>query len=83
MTDRGVELERLMEVPFFRGLPQWALVRVAEQAGENRLAAGTVILHQHDAASDVHFLLHGAVQVLMRPGDPQVPPRRVRPPGLL
>jgi CRP-like cAMP-binding protein len=66
ITDRGVELERLMEVPFFRHLPQWALVRVAERAREDRLAAGRVILHQHDTASEVHFLLHGAVQVLMR-----------------
>jgi CRP-like cAMP-binding protein len=69
MADRAVELERLMEVPFLRGLPQWALVEVAKQAREDRLVAGTVILRQHDAARDVHFLLRGAVQILMQVAD--------------
>ncbi len=83
MAERGVELERMMEVPFFRGLPQWALVELAEQAREDRLVAGTVILHQHDAARDVHFLLHGAVQILMQVADKDLLFAVLREPGQL
>jgi CRP-like cAMP-binding protein len=83
MADQGVELERLMEVPFLRGLPQWALVEVAKQALEDHLAAGTVILRQHDAARDVHFLLHGAVQVLMQVAEKDLLFAVLREPGQL
>jgi CRP-like cAMP-binding protein len=60
------ELERL---PFFAGLPRWALERLAEAAHEEQVAAGRTVLHQHDRVRAVHFLVDGALQILVRVGD--------------
>lgn len=59
-------LERL---PFFGGLPRWALVRLAEAAREENLPAGRTVLHQHDRTRTVHLLLAGALQIYVRVGD--------------
>jgi CRP-like cAMP-binding protein len=61
-----VVLERL---PFFAGLPPWALEHLAGVAREERLPAGRVLLHQHDRVRTVQFLLEGALQILVRVGD--------------
>ena len=59
-------LERL---PFFGGLPRWALVRLAEAAREENLPAGRTVLHQHDRTRTVHLLVAGALQIYVRVGD--------------
>jgi CRP-like cAMP-binding protein len=59
-------LERL---PFFGGLPRWALARLAEAAREEQLPTGQTVLHQHDRTRSVHFLLAGALQIYVRVGD--------------
>ena len=59
-------LERL---PFFGGLPQWALVRLVEAAREEQLPAGRTVLHQHDRTRTVHLLLAGTLQIYVRVGD--------------
>ena len=61
-----VGLERL---PFFGGLPWWALVRLAEAAQEEELPAGRTVLHQHNRTQTVHLLLAGALQIYVRVGD--------------
>ena len=38
----------LKRLPFFGGLPRWALVRLAEAEQEEELPAGRTVLHQHD-----------------------------------
>ena len=60
------DLERL---PFFGGLPQWALVRLVEAAREEQLPAGRTVLHQHDRTRTVHLLLAGTLQIYVRVGD--------------
>jgi CRP-like cAMP-binding protein len=61
-----VPVERLSEIPFFQGLPAWALRRVAAAASERALEATAVILRQHDEVRDVFFLRSGSVQFLLR-----------------
>ena len=64
-----MELARLARLSFFQGMPQWALVRLAEAAREEQLPAGRTVLHQHDRTRTVHFLLAGALQIYVRVGD--------------
>jgi CRP-like cAMP-binding protein len=59
-------LERL---PFFAGLPRWALDLLAAAAREEQVAAGRTLLHQHDRVRTVQFLVDGALQILVRVGD--------------
>jgi CRP-like cAMP-binding protein len=64
-----VELARLARLPFFQGMPQWALIRLAEAAAEEQLPAGGIVVRQSDRARAVHFLVAGSVQILLRVGD--------------
>jgi CRP-like cAMP-binding protein len=64
-----MELARLAQLSFFQGMPQWALVRLAEAAAEEQLPAGGMLLRQADRARAVHFLLVGSVQILLRVGE--------------
>jgi CRP-like cAMP-binding protein len=59
-------LERLA---FFAGLPRWALEALAGAAREEEAPAGRTVLHQHDRVGTVHFLIDGALQILVRVGD--------------
>ena len=59
-------LERLA---FFAGLPGWALEALAGAAREEEAPAGRTVLHQHDRVGTVHFLIDGALQILVRVGD--------------
>lgn len=61
-----VSVERLSQVGFFRGLPPWALRQFAEAAGEKQLATNEFVVHQHDEAHTVFFLLAGSVQFFIR-----------------
>jgi len=63
-----VELLRLAGIPILRGLPQWALVRLAATATEADLPAGRLVVQQYDRARAVHVLTAGSVQVLIRVG---------------
>lgn len=76
-------LARLAEIPFFQGLPQWALVRVAESAEENEVPAGHDIVRQYDRARAIHFLVSGSVQVLIRVGSEDMLVGVLRQPGEL
>jgi CRP-like cAMP-binding protein len=59
-------LERLA---FFAGLPRWALEALAGAAREEEAPAGRTVLHQYDRVGTVHFLIDGALQILVRVGD--------------
>jgi CRP-like cAMP-binding protein len=59
----------LKRLPFFGGLPRWALARLAEAAQEEELPAGRTVLHQHDRTRTVHLLLAGALQIYVPVGD--------------
>jgi CRP-like cAMP-binding protein len=78
-----VELTRLARPPFFQGMPQWALVRLAEKAKEQELPAGELMLRQADRARAVHFLLAGSVQILLRVGEEDLLVAVLRRPGEL
>jgi CRP-like cAMP-binding protein len=64
-----MEVAQLARLPFFGGIPPWALVRLAEPAGEEELPPGGTVVHQYDRARAAHFLLAGSVQILLRVGD--------------
>jgi CRP-like cAMP-binding protein len=64
-----VELAHLARLPFFQGMPQWALIRLAEAAAEEQLPVGGMVVRQADRARAVHFLMAGAVQILIRVGE--------------
>jgi CRP-like cAMP-binding protein len=66
--DQKVDLLRLAGLPFFHGMPRWALARIAQSAGELSLPAGHVLIRQHDHATAVFVLLSGAVQIHIRVG---------------
>lgn len=53
------------QLPFFDGMPQWALDRLGAAARERRLDAGELVVRQVDEAIAVHFLLEGRVHVLV------------------
>ncbi|HKE99649.1 MAG TPA: cyclic nucleotide-binding domain-containing protein [Actinomycetes bacterium] len=63
-----IELTRLAQLAFLRGLPRPALVRLAEAAEEQELEPGRVVLRQYDHARSAWLLCSGAVQVLIRVG---------------
>jgi CRP-like cAMP-binding protein len=66
--DQKVDLLRLAGLPFFHGMPRWALARIAQSAGELSLPAGHVLIRKHDHATAVFVLLSGAVQIHIRVG---------------
>jgi CRP-like cAMP-binding protein len=66
---RGVELERLGEMPFFRDMPREVLIPLARAAVQEKLPAGHMLLRQYDRARAVHFLVSGSVQILIQVGD--------------
>ena len=78
-----MELARLAGLPFFQGMPQWALLRLAEAAAEQELPAGGMVLRQGDRARAVRFLLAGSVQVLLRVGEEDLLVAVLRRPGEL
>jgi len=78
-----MELSRLARLPFFQGMPQWALVRLAEMAVEEETSAGGMVLRQADRARSVYFLLAGSVQVLLRVGEEDLLVAVLRRPGEL
>jgi CRP-like cAMP-binding protein len=79
----AMELAGLAQLPFFQGMPQWALVRLAEAAAEEEVPAGGMVLRQGDRARAVHFLLAGSVQILLRVGEEDLLVAVVRRPGEL
>jgi CRP-like cAMP-binding protein len=78
-----IELTRLARLPFFTGMPQWALVRLADAAEEPELASGQVVLRQYDRARNVWFLVSGAVQILINVGGDDLLVAVLRDPGEL
>jgi CRP-like cAMP-binding protein len=78
-----VDLMGLARLPFFQGMPQWALVRLAEMAVEEQTPAGGMVLRQADRARSVHFLLAGSVQILLRVGEEDLLVAVLRRPGEL
>lgn len=79
-----MELTRLARLPFFQGMPQWALVRLAAAAAEEEeVPAGGMVLRQADRARAVHFLLAGSVQILLRVGEEDLLVAVLRRPGEL
>ncbi len=61
----GLTIEELASLPFFEGVPGWALERLAESAAKRRLEQGALVVQQNDEARAVYFLLSGAVQILV------------------
>jgi CRP-like cAMP-binding protein/1-acyl-sn-glycerol-3-phosphate acyltransferase len=57
--------EALLQIPFFQGLPDAALAQLASVAQLQSRVGGDLIIHQHDRAIAVWFLLSGRVQFLM------------------
>ena len=78
-----MELARLAQLPFFQGMPQWALVGLAEAAAEEEVPAGGIVVRQSDRARVVHFLLAGSVQILLRVGEEDLLVAVLRRPGEL
>ena len=52
-------------MPFFEGMPGWALGRLAGSAKKRRYEGGAVVVRQNDEARAAYFLLSGAAQVLV------------------
>lgn len=61
----GVTVEDLAGMPFFAGMPGWALERLARAATRRRYEGGAVVVRQNDEARAAYFLLSGAAQVLV------------------
>lgn len=61
-----VSVEQLSQVPFFQGLPAWAIREFATGALEKTLDHNEFIVRQHDEADSVFFLLSGSAQFLIR-----------------
>ena len=78
-----MELARLARLSFFQGMPQWALIRLAEAATEEEVPAGGMVLRQADRARAVHFLVVGSVQILLRVGEEDLLVAVLRRPGEL
>lgn len=57
--------EQLARIAFFTGLPEAVLERLAGLAEVQAHRAGELIIHQHDRAIAVYFLLSGSVQFLI------------------
>ena len=60
-----VTTDELAGMPFFEGMPGWALGRLAGSATRRRYEGGAVIVRQNDEARAAYFLLSGAAQVLV------------------
>lgn len=58
--------EHVKELSFFGGLPSPAIERLAEAAEEVTFEPGDFVVHQHDEADSVFFLLSGTIQFLLR-----------------
>ncbi|QDU61716.1 DNA-binding transcriptional dual regulator Crp [Planctomycetes bacterium Pan216] len=61
-----VTAEELASVWFFQGLPAWAIRRLAESASIKTYDGDAYLVHQHDEALAVFFLLEGTIQFLLR-----------------
>jgi hypothetical protein len=64
-----MELVRLARLPFFHGMPQWALIRLAEVAAEGEVGGGRGCCFARPTGSGGPFLLAGSVQILIRVGE--------------
>ncbi len=60
-----VPADDLARLPFFQGLSPAALVSLASDAEYRAYASHEVVLHQHDRASAVFFLISGAAEFLI------------------
>jgi CRP-like cAMP-binding protein/1-acyl-sn-glycerol-3-phosphate acyltransferase len=76
-----IGLAELSAIPFFRGLPSWALEYLAERAEEQVLPTGQTILHQYDRVGRVYFLVSGSLQILIRVGSEDLLVSVLREPG--
>lgn len=56
----------LARLPIFKDIPREVLSRLAEHTSRQAFERNEVIVHQHDDAHDVYFLLAGSVQFLIR-----------------
>ncbi len=61
-----VPVEELFRFPFFRGLLPEVVDGLARDAEFRSYEANELIVHQHDRAAAVYFLVSGAVQFLIR-----------------
>jgi CRP-like cAMP-binding protein len=61
-----VDPRQLAALPFFHGMPQRTLDRIAQSATELPLPAGRTFVRQYDRATAAFFLLSGSVQILIR-----------------
>jgi CRP-like cAMP-binding protein len=66
--DAMADPRQLATLPFFQGMPQPALARIAQSATTLALPAGRTFVRQYDRATAAFFLLSGSVQILMRVG---------------
>ncbi|MCU7806442.1 MAG: cyclic nucleotide-binding domain-containing protein [Candidatus Thiodiazotropha sp. (ex Semelilucina semeliformis)] len=60
-----IETTDLTAIDFFQGIDANALAHLAEGAEVRELAQGEILLHQHDRAIALFFLLSGKVQFLI------------------
>lgn len=80
----GAALADLAKIPFFSGLPEWALARLAATASKTRMARGALVVRQNDEARALYLLLDGAVRISVRfDGTEDVPMGLEREPGSL
>jgi CRP-like cAMP-binding protein len=61
----GLAPAELAGLAFFESMPGWALQRLARSAMRRQLEQGAMVVRQNDEARSVHFLLSGAVQILV------------------
>lgn len=59
-------IDLVARLDFFKGLPAWALDRVAAAAQERTFEPNAFVIHQHDKAEALFILLEGEVQMLLR-----------------
>jgi CRP-like cAMP-binding protein len=55
----------LARLPIFKDVPRDVLIRLAEHTHTQTFESNDVIVHQHDDAHDIYFLLNGSVQFLI------------------
>ena len=79
----AVGLAELGAIPFFGGLPPWALEYLAGRAEEQVVSAGQTILHQYNRVDRVRFLVSGSLQILIRVGSEDLLVSVLREPGAL
>ncbi|HMB75561.1 MAG TPA: Crp/Fnr family transcriptional regulator [Kiloniellaceae bacterium] len=61
----GCDIEDLAAISVFRDLPQAVCSDIAALCRKRRVPAGEMIVADHDASSDVHFLLAGRARALI------------------